>query len=578
MTAFTAALAVGVGIHLAVTLFLLLRYLEGRERLIGWWAIAYGFFTAHLIAETLITVDPNPAVIAMRHGLFIASAWALVQSFRPHWASTAMALAGALLAALLTPVSWLGGAVVASTLGGAGFVASAWLLYQQEDGLQTASASLLFWGLLLSGIHAFDYPLLRPHPQWAAGGAAVSGLFTMVFSVGIVLWALQRTRDLQTLSAISETLNRSLDMRQALSRALRQLVELMRLSSGWIFLRDGGEFGIAATENLPSDLAVNDMARMRGDCRCLQMLRDGQLTQAVNIVNCLRLETAGWTYPRHVTVPLGTASDVIGVMNLVLPRRRALSARELATLSAIGHEIGLAAERARLYDEVRAKEALRGELLQKLMTAHEDERRRIARELHDEAGQALTALILNLQMAESAAADPAERQRLSRLRGIAEATLAELRKLIYDLRPTVLDDLGLAAAIRWLVKEQIEPQGLQVEMGLSGLHGRLPHHLETAVFRIVQEAFTNILKHARATQATIDTGQEDGRVRLVITDNGRGFDVAAAARGQEHRGMGLMGMQERAELLGGTWKVESHPGRGTRVEAVIPLEPVHVQD
>lgn len=576
MTALTAALSVGVGIHLALTLFLLLRYLEGRERRIGWWAVSYAFFTAHIVAETLITVVPDGVLYATRHALFIAAAWSMLYSFRPDPRLTLAAAGAILVSAILAPLSWMAGAFVASLTGGAAFVASATRLYREEEGLQTASAVLLFWGLLLGGIHALDYPFFRPHPTLAAVGAAVSGVITLTFGIGVVLWALQRSRDLVTMSAVAESLNRSLDVREALGRALRQLVALMRVSSGWIFLRDANEFRLAVSENLPRELASNQMERMRGDCRCLQMLREGQLTQAVNIVNCLRLEEAGYDYPRHVTVPLRTASDVLGVMNLVLPRRRSLTSRELATLSAIGHQIGLAAERARLYEEVREKEALRGRLLEKLISAHEDERRRIARELHDEAGQALTALILNLQVAEQSE-KPLPPQQLARLRGIAEDTLAELRRMIYDLRPSILDDLGLAAAIRWYAKETIEPQGVRVTMSISGLNERLPSYIETAVFRIVQEALTNVLKHARATHVTVEVAQHDSRVQMVIIDDGHGFDLSSVSTGREG-GMGLLGMRERAGLLGGTLTVHSQPGAGTRLEVAIPVDAHDGQD
>ncbi len=577
MTILTAALAVGVGIHLALTLFLMLRYLEGRERQIGWWAVAYAFFAAHVVAETLLTIVPDPSLIALRHALFLAASWAMVQSFRQDPRVSAVALAGVLASVVLAGHAWLPAAITASVLGGGGFVASALLLYRQERGVQALSSKLLFWGLLLTGLHALAYPLLRPHPVYAGVGAAFSGAFTLVFSIGIVLLALQRSRDLVTMSSIAETLNRSLDMPSGLGRALDQLVDLMRLSSGWVFLEHNGGFAVAATKSLPLELAAAGMARMQGDCRCLQMLRNGQLSEAVNVVDCERLEQAGWDHPRHVTVPLRSASGVIGVMNLVLPRRRALSVRELATLSAIGDQIGLAAERGRLYGEVRAKELLRGELLRKLITAHEDERRRIARELHDEAGQALTALILNLEVAERAAA-PEEQTRLGRLRGIAEDTLGELRKMIYDLRPTILDDLGLAAAIRWYVKEAVEPQGLRVDLSIAGLEQRLPAHMETAVFRIVQEACTNVLKHATASHARVEVTVSGGHITIGVQDDGQGFDPAAIPRSREGRGMGLMGMQERAELLGGTWKVFSRPGSGTRVDVMIPVEAVPVED
>lgn len=239
--------------------------------------------------------------------------------------------------------------------------------------------------------------------------------------------------------------------------------------------------------------------------------------------------------------------------------------------SRLGHQIGLAAERARLYDEVKDKEAMRGELLEKLITAYEDERRRIARGLHDEAGQALTALIVNLELAEQAH-KPVDPQNLARLRGIAEQTLAEVRRIIAALRPTILDDLGLAAAIRWYAKELVEPQGLQVSMQLSGLDSRLPPHVETAVFRIVQEAITNVLRHAGARQALVETTVADGRVRVTVADDGRGFEVTSVPRSREGRGLGLLGMRERAEALGGTLRVSSQPGHGTRIEIVIPVE------
>ena len=569
MSVLAGALAVGVGIHLAVAFFLILRYLGGRERLFAWWAAAYAFFASHVLFEAILSVAPSWLSFVLRHFFFVAAAWAMVTSFRPRWWVTAAAAVVVVLVAVLQPGSWLTAAIVASVTGGAGFIYSAWLFYRREGGLESSSTRLLFWGLLLTGVHALDYPLLRQHSTWQAVGAAVSGIFTLAFGLGIVQRAWERTRELGTMRAVAETLNRSMDTRSALGQALTQVVQLMGLHSGWIFLRDGGTYHVAAVEHLPRELTADKMAAMRGDCRCLQMLRDGQLVQAVNVVNCERLETAGWAHPRHATVPLRTTGGTpVGVMNLALPSRRILTPRELAALSAIGDQVGLATERARLYEELREKEAMRGKLLEKLITAQEDERRRIARELHDEAGQALTALILNLEIAEQAEgrADPAQ---LRRLRGIAEDTLAELRRLIYDLRPTILDDLGLAAAVRWYVKESIEPQGLQVAMTIDGTDARLPHHVETAVFRIVQEALTNILKHAQARHAEIDIHLQPSDVSVRITDDGRGFDLSAVTTRRDG-GLGVMGMRERAELLGGRFQVTSTP-EGTRVEAVIPV-------
>jgi signal transduction histidine kinase len=550
---------------------LLFRYFESRERLVGWWAVAYISFTAHIFIEALLVLSPGPILFAVRHVLFIAAAWAMVHSFRSRPSFAAVAAGGALLSIVLAQVSPFAGAIVSSVLGGVGFIASAWFLYQLEGGLQTTSAALLFWGLLLTGVHALDYPFIRSYPPLVGLGAAVSGVFTLLFGVGMILWALRRTRDLTTMNVIAETLNRSPDVRSALTGALDQIIDLMRLQSGWVLLQKDGAFQLQAARNLPSELAANNLVAMEGDCRCLQMLREGQLTHAVNLVNCMRLEKAGVARPRHATIPIRSSSGVAGVMNLVLSGGRRLTSRELITLSLIGHEVGLAVDRARLFEEVRDKEERRGELLQKLITAYEDERRRIARGLHDEAGQSLTALILNLEMAEQTAS-PSDQARLARLRGIAEDTLTELRRVIYGLRPAILDDLGLAAAIRWYVRESVEPQGLHVAMTLPGLEIRLPSHVEIAVFRIVQETLTNVLKHANARQVTIDIAVQNGQVRVTISDDGHGFEPTTVRQNREGRGLGLLGMRERAELLGGRLDVTSRPGVGTRVDAMIPVE------
>lgn len=562
-------LSVGIGIELAVTAFLLLRYLESREAQVGWWAAAFALYTAHVLLETLAFIWPG--LIILRHLFFVLGAAAIARSLGPLPLplSPLLAAVAVVLSALLLPSSPGWAAVPPSLLGGAWFVLAAVRYSQVVGGLEERSSLLVFGGLLLTGAISLAYPLLRPQPIWVGVGAGLSGLFTIAFALGVLLRSWARARDLATVNAVAETLNRSTDIREALQTSLQRVVELMNLRSGWVFIQEGDGYTLAAQRALPEALAADDAAAMAGDCRCLQLLREGRLRQAVNTVPCLRLENAGWPQMRHASVPLYTAGRAVGVMNLLLPEGRNLVGRELDMLAAVGHQIALAVERNRLFEEVRAKEAARGELIEKLLTAQEDERRRIARELHDEAGQALTALILNLEMTERAA-PLEEAARLERLRAIAEHTLSELRTLIYELRPTILDDLGLGAAIRWLVKEVVEPAGITVELQLRGLEGRLPHAVETAVFRITQEAFNNMLKHAQASRARVAV-EVDQEVSITVEDNGRGFNPATVPPSRTGRGLGLLGMRERAELLGGRLVVESTLGRGTRVHGVLPL-------
>jgi len=586
---FLPVLSVGVGIHAAVTLFLLLRYLESREGLVGWWTGAYLLFTLHILVEGWIHPTTPSWVLFLRHSFFLASSWMLTVSFirdapshpLARWPSLFALLAAAALGssafALKANWRWPWGAIPPSVVGGAGFVTAAFLFRRSEGWSRDLAGNLLFWGMVLTGFHALDYPFLRSAPLFSVVGAGLSGLFTLAFGFGIVLQAWHRTRELTLLHAVAEALNRSLNVRETLGDVLRQISDRLGLLGGWTYLwsQEKGEYVPGPTHSLP-DVLARDPAALEGDCRCLQMLVRGELTHVVDL-ECERLDRLRFRLTnRHVTVPLRTSERTLGLMNFVVPPRRGLVPRELEMLSAIGFQVGMAIERTRLYEEVLAKEAVRTELLEKIISAQEDERRRIARELHDEAGQALTALILNLEMAEESLPDASSkiREQLHHLRELAEHTLGEIRKLIYDLRPTILDDLGLNAAIRWYLKNAVEPRGISVELEMPQSDRRLPHHVETAIFRIIQEALNNVVKHAQASKVHVAVHYNQTEVRVSVSDDGKGFNVGAVlARSDGGRGVGLLGMQERASLLGGKFSIVSAPGRGTRVELVLPLPP-----
>jgi two-component system sensor histidine kinase UhpB len=209
----------------------------------------------------------------------------------------------------------------------------------------------------------------------------------------------------------------------------------------------------------------------------------------------------------------------------------------------------------------------------RVITAQEEERRRIARELHDETSQALATLIINLDLAEQSL--PHElaqtREALRATRRLAAQTLEEVRKLVYNLRPTALDDLGLVPALRWYARDHLDKMGVQVRLEAKGCTERLSPQVETAIFRIAQEALNNIAKHAQARNARVSLGMKDSRLTLMIEDDGRGFDVDEVLRSTEERHLGLFGIEERVALLGGTFNIESQPGHGTRLRVQVPL-------
>jgi len=228
-----------------------------------------------------------------------------------------------------------------------------------------------------------------------------------------------------------------------------------------------------------------------------------------------------------------------------------------------------------LLEELQQKEEVRSLLLEKVISAQEEERKRIARELHDELGQSLTGMVLNIEAAEEGLAKDTEAplQRMERAKSLAVHSIDSVRHLILDLRPAALDDLGLVPALRAFAESRLGDKGIHLGLETSGLRDRLPPPVETTIFRVVQEAVTNIVRHSQATTARIHLERSNGLVSLLVEDDGQGFDPAKVLHSPDRAlAIGLLGMEERISILGGRLSVESHSGQGTRVRAEIPLE------
>lgn len=214
-----------------------------------------------------------------------------------------------------------------------------------------------------------------------------------------------------------------------------------------------------------------------------------------------------------------------------------------------------------------------------IINAQEQERKRIARELHDETSQVLTSLLISLAILEESVATQEARDRIADTRKLAHQTLRAIRNLSIDLRPSALDDLGLLPALRWYVKEYQQKCAIEVEFSAPGFKDRLSPEMETALYRIVQEALTNTARHANAKKVVITMREDRGTVHVTIADNGCGFDFEALRKSpDQERGLGLAGMNERVLLLDGSLTVHSSPGHGTTIEVRIPLEPADKSD
>lgn len=216
-------------------------------------------------------------------------------------------------------------------------------------------------------------------------------------------------------------------------------------------------------------------------------------------------------------------------------------------------------------------------LSERTITAQEEERKRIARSLHDDTAQSLSTLIIQLERMEtntSKSPIPIATQLVSlrSARELATQILEDLRKNIWDLRPSILDDLGLCPAIRWLAGMNLGEAGIKVDFNLPPENIRLPAHLETTLFRVIQEAVNNVIRHSNAQHVIISLIPGETRVCLEIEDDGRGFDAATIGeQAIARKRLGLLGIQERTTLVDGVLRIESQPGTGTRVHVCVPL-------
>jgi signal transduction histidine kinase len=273
--------------------------------------------------------------------------------------------------------------------------------------------------------------------------------------------------------------------------------------------------------------------------------------------------------------PAGT--DEAGRLGRALDDMRIALKRSIEEIEAANAQLerGVAErthELNRLYDELRAHDRLRGELLKKAISAQEDERKRVARELHDETSQMVNALLMELDAALARYPSEFTRAHLAETRVLAARLLDGIHRLILDLRPSILDDLGLFSAIEWFARQHLAPHGIAVRFEASGGEVRLPRETELALFRVAQETITNIARHARADAVLIQCNAGESQFVIDIEDDGEGFDVAAVTTDPTSmRGLGLAGMRERASLVGGHIEIDSTPGAGARVVIAVPL-------
>jgi signal transduction histidine kinase len=370
-------------------------------------------------------------------------------------------------------------------------------------------------------------------------------------------------RQLESLNEVASALVRETNLERLLQLICERLRDLLDARSVAVALPSGSDeliFRAAAGEGAEELVGLRS-PRLRSKIgRVLDRRRSERVDSAIDdpevnaeIARRLLIHAGIW-------VPLVVRERAIGVIMAV---------------DRLGPDPRFGEEDLRLAEEFGARAAVAVELservardaLRRVVGAQELERRRLARELHDETGQSLTSVLLGLRAVEESATPEETRTALERARKTVVQTLQDVRRLAVELRPKALDDFGLVPALRRLSEGFSEQTGIHVEVESNLGDERLPSEVETALYRIVQEALTNVVKHARATNVSVLVTRKDGRVGAVIEDDGRGFD----RENVRDAGLGLIGMEERVALLDGSLQVESSEGAGATIVVDVPL-------
>lgn len=388
-----------------------------------------------------------------------------------------------------------------------------------------------------------------------------------------------RNEELAALYAVATATAQADTVNRLAEAALDKALEVMALKIGWVFLVEeagGGSLSLQVTRGLPPDAAQKIVASLSPHCLpdAVTELQEAGVAHEGQLCPCLEKCDETIQATCHAAVPLRSPTQLWGTMHLACPDPACFTPSHLRLLTAIGRQVGLAIENAHLAEGQR-RELFRRRRLDQVLAAQEEERKRIARELHDELAQNLTVLIRDLESVSEP--DPTNQTRLQArvrdTRTLAQRLLDQTRRLIFDLRPAALDDLGLLPALRHYAQRQLDLAHLQLRLEVLGQPRRLPSQVETSVFRIAQEAITNVVRHAQASEVQLSLNFTPQHLALTVADNGCGFDPDSILKaGNDVQHIGLMGIRERAELLGGRLEINTRPGAGTTVRVEIPVE------
>ena len=443
-----------------------------------------------------------------------------------------------------------------------------WVFLRYRRLVASSGAALLGGAFCLWSLHHLDYPFLRARGAWTPWGYYLDVLFTLAVGAGILLLVLDDLRrGLSALSALSGELQRRGRERVVLDALLARQLTLPAVQGAALYLLDGprGQFsgGVGVCAQWPGTGPEGASARVLAEA-----VAAGRPQVTAEWLDPLTHRTAPYAYAAVLPIFRGLA--VTGALVIVGNARDPFAALDEDFLVALGQQVGAALENADLYERLQARTVELARLSSRMLQQHEEERRRLSRELHDETAQVFSAVKIELEVLRDGAPPPLA-ARLDRALSLIDTGIRSIRAVTNDLRPSLLDDLGLVPALRSLAAEFAERSKIAVELTVAGALPSLSTDAELAFFRALQEALSNVARHAGARAVAVRLATEGEAVTLEIRDDGRGIPQGADPRDFERNGhMGLAGMRERIGALGGSVQLDGSQGTGVRLIVRLP--------
>jgi signal transduction histidine kinase len=385
-----------------------------------------------------------------------------------------------------------------------------------------------------------------------------------------------QNQELAAVNEFSEALSLGKGADSIVEIALNRVVSLMKADVGSIYLLEKGSntLRLKASQGYLSPVLIQAMSSAGMDnplLRCLietgHPMAIGDVSQEAGKLEDLAPLLSHEGYLSWACALLKMEGEAIGVYQLGKYEKRSFSSYDLALLEIVGNVVGSSISNAQLLKDLRRKEWELRRALHRSVDLQEDERKRLARELHDEIGQALTSILIRLKTLQGETDPDVIVSRLDDLRELTSQTIEELRRISMDLRPAALDNLGIIPALRWYMKQSSELTGIPIQFNGPDKSDRLSPEIELILYRVAQEGITNAIRHGKAEKIEITLERYPRAIRLIVADNGKGFNPTL-----RDQGLGLIGIRERVELLDGRFQVKASPGAGTQLWIEIPLK------